>query len=152
MIRLNKSERQQKIRELISQQDVERQDDMVRLLKAEGIDVTQATVSRDIKELQLIKVPSTDGGYRYSLPARKQPNLSQRLQTMMTNDVRKLKLNDRFIAMVMNPGRGPLMSQLLQQLNMSEVFIALGDDSNVLIICNSPEDAKTLYQKLRDQQ
>lgn len=149
---MNKSERQQKIRELISQQDVERQDDMVRLLKAEGIDVTQATVSRDIKELQLIKVPSTDGGYHYSMPARKQPNLGQRLNTMLTNDVRQLKINDRFIAMVMNPGRGPLMSQLLQQLNFGEVFITLGDDSNVLVICNSTDDAQKLYQQFHEQQ
>lgn len=149
---MNKSERQQKIRELISQQNVERQDDMVRLLKDEGIDVTQATVSRDIKELQLIKVPSTDGGYRYSMPARKQPNLSQRLNTMMANDVRQLKINERFIAMVMNPGRGPLMSQLLQQMDFDEIFITLGDDSNVLVICNSDDDAQKLYQQLRDQQ
>ncbi|WP_367342174.1 arginine repressor [Limosilactobacillus sp.] len=149
---MNKSERQQKIRELISQQNVERQDDMVRLLKNEGIDVTQATVSRDIKELQLIKVPSTDGGYRYSMPARKQPNLGQRLNTMMANDVRQLKINERFIAMVMNPGRGPLMSQLLQQMDFDEIFITLGDDSNVLVICNSDDDAQKLYQQLRDQQ
>ena len=55
---MKKSERQDKIREMIENHDVERQEDLVRLLLSAGIHVTQATISRDIKEMQLVKVPS----------------------------------------------------------------------------------------------
>ncbi len=64
-----KPRRQIKILELIRNHAVETQDELANLLRAEGIDVTQATVSRDVKELKLVKVPAGDGGYRYSLPA-----------------------------------------------------------------------------------
>ena len=66
---MKKSERQRHIQEIISNQYVERQEDLVKLLAKSGIRVTQATISRDIKDMQLLKVPSVGGGYHYSLPA-----------------------------------------------------------------------------------
>ena len=71
---MKKSERQRHIQEIISNQYVERQEDLVKLLAKSGIRVTQATISRDIKDMQLLKVPSVGGGYHYSLPARRQDN------------------------------------------------------------------------------
>ena len=65
---MRKVERQQLIREIITKSQIERQDDLVAALKDRGVRATQATISRDIKELQLVKVPSNDGGYRYALP------------------------------------------------------------------------------------
>lgn len=66
---MNKSQRHIRIRDLIANQDIETQDELVDLLKQAGFNVTQATISRDIKELHLIKVPMQDGRYKYSLPA-----------------------------------------------------------------------------------
>ena len=59
---MRKVERQQLIREIITKSQIERQDDLVAALKDRGVRATQATISRDIKELQLVKVPSNDGG------------------------------------------------------------------------------------------
>lgn len=64
---MSKRKRHLRIREIISKNEVETQDDLVALLRKEGFNVTQATVSRDIKELSLIKVPLKDGRYTYSL-------------------------------------------------------------------------------------
>ena len=58
---MKKSERQRHIQEIISNQYVERQEDLVKLLAKSGIRVTQATISRDIKDMQLLKVPSVGG-------------------------------------------------------------------------------------------
>ena len=69
MVMLNKGQRHIKIREIITNRDVETQDELVDSLKNAGFNVTQATVSRDIKELHLVKVPLMDGRYKYSLPA-----------------------------------------------------------------------------------
>ncbi len=65
-----KSVRHLKIRELINNSIIETQDELVEGLREEGLQVTQATVSRDIKEMQLIKVPAEDGRYKYSIAAR----------------------------------------------------------------------------------
>ena len=68
---MRKVDRQRLLRNLIQTHEIERQEDFVKLLQAEQIEVTQATISRDIKEMQLVKVPNTDEGYHYSLPLEK---------------------------------------------------------------------------------
>ena len=56
-----------KIKEIVQSRPIETQEELAKALQEEGIEVTQATVSRDIKELMLIKVPTSDGHYRYAL-------------------------------------------------------------------------------------
>ncbi len=63
-----KNRRQSKIWEIVAEHNVETQEALMELLSAQGFKVTQATISRDIKELRLAKVPNGKGGYRYSLP------------------------------------------------------------------------------------
>ena len=77
---MNKGQRHIKIREIITNNDIETQDDLVDILKNAGFNVTQATVSRDIKELHLVKVPLSDGRYKYSLPADQRFNPLQKLK------------------------------------------------------------------------
>nr|2P5K_A Chain A, Arginine repressor [Bacillus subtilis]2P5L_C Chain C, Arginine repressor [Bacillus subtilis]2P5L_D Chain D, Arginine repressor [Bacillus subtilis]2P5L_G Chain G, Arginine repressor [Bacillus subtilis]2P5L_H Chain H, Arginine repressor [Bacillus subtilis] len=64
---MNKGQRHIKIREIITSNEIETQDELVDMLKQDGYKVTQATVSRDIKELHLVKVPTNNGSYKYSL-------------------------------------------------------------------------------------
>ena len=64
-----KSSRQSKILEIVSRQAVETQEELLELLQVEGFQVTQATVSRDLKELRLVKVPDGQGGAKYSVQA-----------------------------------------------------------------------------------
>ena len=63
-----KSKRHLKIMSLVQDEDIHTQDELASRLEEEGIEVTQATVSRDIKQLGLIKIPLDNGGYKYSLP------------------------------------------------------------------------------------
>ena len=81
--KMSKGQRHIKIREIIANNDIETQDDLVFALKSAGYNVTQATVSRDIKELHLIKVPLSDGRYKYSLPADQRFNPLQKLKRNM---------------------------------------------------------------------
>lgn len=149
--KVNKSERQKAIKELITNNDVENQEGLVSLLAQRGVNVTQATISRDIKEMQLIKEPNPEGGYHYSLPVRQQPNVRQRLANSLRNDLKEIKVSDRFVALLMIPGCGPSVSQMIQRAHFPQIFISLGDDSTVLIICNSAADAKKLVAHLQPQ-
>lgn len=148
---MNKNERQKIIKELISTNEVENQEGLVQLLAEREINVTQATISRDIKEMQLIKEPNPEGGYHYSLPVRQQPNVRQRLASSLRKDLKEMKINDRFIALLMVPGCGPSVSQMIQRAHFPQVFVTIGDDSKVLIICNSAADAKKLAAHLQPQ-
>ena len=80
---MNKGQRHIKIRDIITNNDIETQDDLVDELKNAGFNVTQATVSRDIKELHLVKVPLMDGRYKYSLPADQRFNPFQKLKRIL---------------------------------------------------------------------
>jgi Arginine repressor len=70
--------RQNKILELIANNEIETQDKLAAMLREEGFEVTQATISRDIKELQLIKVLSSTGKYKYAVSARQDAPISER--------------------------------------------------------------------------
>ena len=145
---MKKSDRQAKIREIIETNNVERQEDLVRLLLDAGIHVTQATISRDIKELQLVKVPNASGGYHYSMPTRRQENREQQLANAITNDLQALKRSDRFLSLSMRPGHAPMAAVLIKRLNFPEVFTAIGDDTSVLVVCQSSDDALKFEQIL----
>lgn len=147
---MRKSERQTKIRQLITQNSIERQEDFVRMLGEQDVAVTQATISRDIKEMQLVKVPSVGGGYHYSLPVQKQLDTQKKLSRTLVDALISLDQQEKFIVLHVQPGNGPALSTLLSQMNYSDVFCTLGDDSTVLVICRSDEGAtnvKEIIQK-----
>ena len=80
---MSKLKRHLKIRELIQANDIDTQDELVNRLKNLGFNVTQATVSRDIKELHLVKVPSQSGKYKYSTPTEQRFNPQHKLKRLI---------------------------------------------------------------------
>lgn len=82
-----KTRRHAKILEIINSRPVETQDELQRLLCEDGYNVTQATVSRDIKELRLIKTPAAGGGYRYSVARSERQEISTKFHAIFANSV-----------------------------------------------------------------
>lgn len=146
---MKKADRQKKIREIITSQSVERQEDLVKKLNEEGLSVTQATISRDIKEMQLIKVPAENGGYRYDMPAARQYDGGDQLGSTLQDSLVELKRSDRFLALEVRPGNGPVVANLIRQLKDQDVFTAIGDDSNVLVVSTSAAGAIQLEEYLK---
>ncbi|MBU3829673.1 MAG: ArgR family transcriptional regulator [Candidatus Limosilactobacillus merdavium] len=148
---MKKAERQQLIREIITTKQIERQDDLVNELNDKGVSATQATISRDIKELQLVKVPANDGGYRYALPAQGTIDNQTRLSTELKNNMLSFERQDKFLSIVMRPGNGPVMASLIRQLEIDGIFSVIGDDAGVLVVCRTIEKAakvEKLFQTL----
>lgn len=146
---MKKVDRQKKIREIITDQSVERQEDLVRKLNDLGLQVTQATISRDIKEMQLVKVPAAGGGYRYAMPATRQYDETDQLESTLQDSLLQLKRGDRFLALDVRPGNGPVVANLMRKLKNQYVFTAIGDDSNVLVVSSSAQGAQELAQYLK---
>ncbi|MCH3923043.1 arginine repressor [Limosilactobacillus sp.] len=147
---MKKAERQQKIKEIITSESIERQEDLVKRLNEMGLRVTQATISRDIKEMQLVKIPAEDGGYRYDLPTYHRQSDEMQLMDVLQDSLEQLKVSDRFIAMTVHPGNGPVVAVLLRRVNYPTIFTTIGDDASVLIVCVSAEAAKELCQQLKE--
>ena len=113
---MKKADRQKKIREIITARSIERQEDLVGALNELGLQVTQATISRDIKEMQLIKVPAENGGYRYALPVMQHRDEPDQLGTAIHDSLVQLKRSDRLLALAVRPGNGPVVANLLRRL------------------------------------
>jgi len=143
-----KAQRMIKIREIISNMEIETQDELVEILRSEGFDVTQATVSRDIKELQLIKVPLADGRYKYSLPSDQRFNPEQKLKRMLLDSYINIDYAQNLIVLKTFPGNANAIGVLIDQLRWEEIMGTICGDDTCLIICRSPEKAKMVTEEI----
>lgn len=147
---MRKVERQSHLRQLINSNNIERQEDFVRLLEAKNIEVTQATISRDIKEMQLIKVPTDGGGYHYSFPVKKQMDSEKKMRRTLKDAFISMKAQDNMVVINVHPGNGPALSSLISQSNDENLFATLGDDSTVLNVCISKAATQDFMNKMND--
>ncbi|WP_461213195.1 arginine repressor [Lacticaseibacillus sp. GG6-2] len=145
---MQKNERQAYIRQLIKEQIIERQSDFVTALEARGVPVTQATISRDIKDMQLVKVPTADGRYRYSMPLEKQLSPLDKLQRTLAAAYRSGDQMDQFIHLEMNPGTAPAVATLIDQLGDRRIFASIPGDAAILIVCRGTAQAKEVLEMI----
>lgn len=147
---MNKGQRHIKIREIIAKNEVETQDELVQALRDLGFKVTQATISRDIKELHLVKVPLSDGRYKYSLPADQRFNPLQKLKRLLIDSFIKIDSSSHLIVMKTLPGNANAVGALIDHLDWPDIMGTICGDDTILIICRSPEDAEILQSKFID--
>lgn len=131
-MRKTKKERQLAIRELITKKNIQRQEDLVIELNRVGWEVTQATISRDITEMQLVKVPLEAGGFAYAVVA--QTDALVRIKKIIQEPTTTIRTQDNFVMITVLPGTGPALKLALEEADFDELFGMLGDDSDVLII------------------
>ncbi|WP_027107753.1 arginine repressor [Lacticigenium naphthae] len=144
---MNKRDRHSLIRELVQEQIIEKQEDLVRILMEKGIEVTQATISRDIKELQLIKVPSKSGGYRYNLPPEMNYDTARKLERLLRDAFISIDTQKEFVLIKTQPGNAFALGAIIDSADYEEVFGTISGDDTVLIICKGEEEA--LYMQRR---
>lgn len=146
-----KPRRQIKILELIRNHAIETQDELANLLKADGIDVTQATVSRDIKELKLVKVPAGDGGYRYSLPAEAGGgDQLEKLRRYMIDAVMSIDYAKNLILVKCLPGTANAVAVIMDKIQWREVVGTLAGDDTILIVVRDDSQVEDLVTRLRN--
>jgi transcriptional regulator of arginine metabolism len=145
-----KTRRQSAVLDILRQQPVRSQEQLRRRLHAAGFDVTQATLSRDIRELGLVK-GGQDGAYR--LPASVQPNAEQAASMLHRTLADYLTRVDRVQQLVLvrtGPGRAPLLGVAIDGAQLPEVVGTLAGDDTILIITPDARRARTLVKRLEE--
>ena len=130
-----KSKRHAIIRDIIETQAVETQEELAEALRSRDIQVTQATVSRDIKEMMLFKVPTESGRYRYAAP--QQENLTftkNRLARLLKDNVTGVDSSENLIVVKTLPGTASLVAAGLDQSQWPEVIGTIAGDDNILVV------------------
>ncbi|MBD1373260.1 transcriptional regulator ArgR [Hazenella sp. IB182357] len=145
-----KAQRHIKIRDIIANKAIETQEDLVDELKQAGYNVTQATVSRDIKELHLVKVPTNSGIYKYSLPSDRRFNPAQKLKRTLQESFVGIDNSENMIVLKTMPGNAHAVGVLLDHLEWDDIIGTLAGDDTVLIICREKKSVPDVVQRFID--
>lgn len=143
--------RYNKIKEIVQSQSIETQEELANALLAEGIEVTQATVSRDIKELMLIKIPTGDGHYRYALSPEENVVLSRsRINRLFQDSIICVDSALNQIVLHTIPGSASAVAFSVDHAKWSEVIGTLAGDDTILLICRSVEEVDSVLKRIAD--
>ncbi len=143
--------RYNKIKEIVQSQSIETQEELANALLAEGIEVTQATVSRDIKELMLIKIPTGDGHYRYALSPEENVVLSRsRINRLFQDSIIRVDSALNQIVLHTIPGSASAVAFSVDHAKWSEVIGTLAGDDTILLICRSVEEVDNVLKRIAD--
>jgi len=139
--------RQNKIVELISGYEIDTQEKLAELLKKSGFDVTQATVSRDIKELQLIKTLTPSGQYKYSLPEISGRHTAGRFANIFKNTVQSVACSGNIIVVKTLTGCANAACEAIDSLEFPHIVGSLAGDNTVFLVCDDPKNTSVLMRQ-----
>lgn len=144
-----KSKRHAVILELVEKYSIDTQEELLRLLKLEGFDVTQATVSRDINELQLIKTLTADGTYRYSLSVSGvQQELKSKFSSILSDCVVSVDFALNTAVVKCHNGMAQAACAAIDGLKFDSVVGTIAGDDTIFILFKSEKKASTFSSKL----
>ncbi len=145
-----KKRRQAKILELISSFEIETQEDLINKLLEYGFQVTQATVSRDIRELRLVKERSSGGRYIYSVGKKHSDGFTNhRASGIFSESVINVDYAMNTAVIKCFSGMANAACAAIDSLEWAEVLGTIAGDDTIFILCKSEEQAKSFTSKLR---
>ena len=140
-----KIKRQTKILELIKKYEIETQEDLSAYLEKEGFQVTQATVSRDIRELKLTKVSLGNGKQKYIALLETNEDLSQKYERIFRDGFISMDIAQNILVVKTVPGMAMAVAAALDALQIQEIVGSIAGDDTIMCAARSTEDAIYLY-------
>ncbi len=145
-----KTRRHDKIRELIRENNIETQEELLKHLKSDGFDVTQATVSRDIKELRLVKTLSNNGVYRYSMGGENSRDISSKFYPLFKDSVLSVEAAGNIVVIKCITGMAQAVCAAMDA-NASFGFIGtLAGEDTIFAIAKTPEIGMEKQRELEE--
>lgn len=139
--------RHAKILEIINQKDIETQEELVDELRNLGLDITQATVSRDVKELKLIKVLSSTGKYKYGVISHGENMMVEKLLSIFTQTVIGMDFVGNIIVLKTLSGSASAAAEAIDSLGWNGIVGSIAGDNTIFVLTRSLEKAQELVSK-----
>lgn len=144
-----KGRRQSEILSIIAASPIETQEQLLAALRERGIVATQATISRDIKELHLVKELTETGSYRYALPEQSGPsNVTSRLRTIFRESVVSYDCAQNLVVVKTMPGLGSAAGAALDDMEIPDLVGTLAGDDTVLLILRTTQNAQSFCAQM----
>lgn len=147
------AERTRKIREIVTTRSVETQADLVAALRQQRIRVTQATISRDIKRLGLVKAPAADGRYRYVLPGAAReptPEAAQRLRGVFEEFALSVERGSDLVLVKTVPGGASPVAEAIDDMRWPEVAGTVAGENTIIVVPRSRRAIGVVLHRLHD--
>ena len=146
-----KNDRQAMILEIIAQEDIETQEQLLTRLQARGVRCTQATISRDIKQLHLMKEPVGQGVYKYAVSGnRTKLNVAAKLRTIFRECIVSIDYAQNIVVIKTMPGLANGACPALDNMDMNDIVGSLAGDDTALLVMRNTEAAELLCQEIKD--
>ena len=145
-----KNARQQKILELIDKYDIDTQELMIEKLREAGINATQTTISRDIRELKLVKGISPGGVYRYILPTAKKDSGTPVLNSALTESVTEIVAAGNIVVVKTYPGMANAVAVCVDSLEKPHIIGSVAGDDTILLVVKNEEVAQEVAHELKN--
>ncbi|NLY68235.1 MAG: arginine repressor [Clostridiales bacterium] len=146
-----KSTRHRKILEIIQEYPIETQDELISKLREVGIAVTQATISRDIRDLKLVKI-ACDGGqnkYRYAVSTSDEARISAKYRNIIRETVVKVDYADNIVVLKTYPGMAQAAAAAIDGMNWGDIVGSIAGDDTIFVLVRERETALELADKFR---
>lgn len=145
-----KSKRQNEMIRMILSRDIKTQEEMAEELRRLGYNVTQATVSRDIRDLRLIKVAAKDGGYKYARQERQELAVNERLTRILNDSLVSVDYAGNMIVVKTISGSANVAAEALDTLGWPEIMGTIAGDNTIFIIVRNETEADEITNRIRN--
>ena len=145
-----KNTRQNVILQIITEQEIETQDDLIAKLKENGFDVTQATVSRDIKQLGLVKTTDGEGKYRYSAPHPSSSGSDSKFKNILSEAIISSESAENMVVVKTYSGMANAAAAAIDALASDRILGSIAGDDTILIVTKKDETAEEFSEILKD--
>ncbi len=142
----SKTARQARIKELISTSEISSQEDLCRILKDTGFDTTQATLSRDLHEMGIVRIPS-DNGFKYVFH---QDDNEQSLKKLIGMEIINILHNESTIMIKTMPGRAAGVALFFDRLKNSRIIGTVAGDDAIIVIPESHDSVESVVRLIKD--
>ncbi|NLN49585.1 MAG: arginine repressor [Clostridiales bacterium] len=144
-----KISRHSKILEIIENNQIETQEELAEQLKNKGVNVTQATVSRDIKELRLIKVLSDDGRYKYAAMKDQNTMMTERLLKTFAETVLSIDYSGNIIVIKTFSGAANAAGEAIDAFDIKEIVGSVAGDNTIFILVRNAENVTGIIERFK---
>ena len=147
---MHRNARQQKILEIISSKEIDTQEELCSELNKLNFNVTQATISRDIKELKLYKISGTTKKYKYSCLESDDDSVRGKMKILFRECVQTINHANNLIVIKTMRGNGSTAGIFVDSLQLKEIVGSIAGDDTLLIIVDSNENTQLIADRLKE--
>lgn len=147
---MHRNARQQKILEIIALKEIDTQEELCAELNKLNFNVTQATISRDIKDLKLYKVNGTEKKYRYACLESDDESVNGKMRNLFRECVQTINYANNIIVLKTMRGNGSTAGVFVDSLQFKEIIGSIAGDDTLIIVVDNNEDTAKIADKLRE--